>query len=100
MDYNEADTQVIIVEMPVSDGLYYFFDNGKTDYNRFVVNVRELANRYEVPFWQTEPLDSIPDDGWSDYSHLNVTGAEIFSTWLGQQVGKLDIPNNRDSPQP
>lgn len=90
MDYKDTGTQVIVVEMPVSDGLYYFFGNGKKDYQRFVDKVNELAKLHQVPFWRTEPLDSIPDDGWSDYSHLNVTGAEIFSTWLGEQVGQAE----------
>jgi hypothetical protein len=87
MEYNKKGTQVIVVEMPVSDGLYYFFGNGEADYNRYVARISELANQYQIPFLQTEPLDLIPDDGWSDYSHLNTTGAEGFSLWLGQQVG-------------
>jgi hypothetical protein len=91
MEYNTPQTQVIIVEMPVSDGLYYFFDNGETDYNRFVARVGELASLHQVPFWRTEALDLIPDQGWADYSHLNVTGAERFSVWLGQQVGIAEI---------
>lgn len=90
MDYNRSKTQVILVEMPVSDGLYYFFGNGESDYNRFIAPVSELANLHQVPFWRTEPLDSIPDDGWSDYSHLNTKGAQIFSTWLGEQVGEAE----------
>jgi hypothetical protein len=90
MDYNRSGTQVIIVEMPVSDGLYYFFGKGETDYNRFIASVSELADLHQVPFWRTEPLDSIPDDGWSDYSHLNITGAKIFSAWLGGQVGEAE----------
>ena len=90
MDYNRSETQVIIVEMPVSDGLYYFFGNGEADYYRFVARVSELASLHQVPFWRTEPLDSIPDHGWSDYSHLNTTGAEIFSAWLGGQVGEAE----------
>lgn len=87
MDQNRLGTEVIVVEMPVSDGLYYFFGNSETDYNRFVARVDELARLHQVPFWQTEPLDMIPDDGWSDYSHMNITGAKIFSTWLGRQLG-------------
>lgn len=83
-------TQVIVVEMPVSDGLYYFFGNGEKDYDRYISNVSELANQQHVPFWRTEPLDFIPDIGWMDYSHLNTTGAEIFSTWLGQQLGNAE----------
>ena len=90
MDYNESGIPVILVEMPVSDGLYHFFGNHESDYNRFLTRVGELATLHHVPFWQTEPLDFIPDNGWVDYSHLNKTGAEIFSTWLGQQVGTAE----------
>ena len=85
--HSGSKTQVIIVEMPVSNGLYYFFENGESDYNRFIVQVNKMAGMQQVPFWRTEPLDMIPDDGWSDYSHLNTTGAEIFSIWLGRQIG-------------
>lgn len=91
MEFNTPETQVIIVEMPVSDGLYYFFGNGERDYNRFVARVGELASLHQVPFWRTEPLDSIPDEGWADYVHMNITGAQIFSGWLGQQVGTAEV---------
>jgi len=100
MEYSKSGTQVIVVEMPVSDGLYYFFGNGEADYEMYVNRVSELADLHHVPFWRTEPLDSIPDNGWSDYSHLNVTGAEIFSTWLGEQVGMLEIQKGAASVQP
>jgi hypothetical protein len=33
----------------------------------------------------------IPDDGWVDYSHLNVDGADVFSAWLGGQIGEMVI---------
>lgn len=88
LDYNGQMTQIIVVEMPVSDGLYYFFGNGSADYDRFLDRATKTIMLYDVPFWRTEPLDSIPDNGWADYSHLNTTGAKIFSTWLGQQVGR------------
>jgi hypothetical protein len=90
MNYNGSETQVIVVEMPVSDGLYYFFGNGEADYNIFISRISDLAELHQVPFWRSEPLDSIPDNGWMDYSHLNVTGAEIFSRWLGEQVARLE----------
>jgi hypothetical protein len=90
MEYNESGIPVILVEMPVSNGLYYFFGNRESDYNRFVTRVSEMATLHHVPFWRTKPMDLIPDNGWVDYSHLNKTGAEIFSTWLGQQVGRTE----------
>ena len=100
MGYNGTATNVIVVEMPVSDGLYYFFGNSQADYNRYVTGVGQLAAQFQIPFWQTEPLDSIPDNGWMDYSHLNTTGAKIFSTWLGQQVGELERQGNTQTPLP
>jgi len=100
LDFNESGTQIIVVEMPVADGLYYFFGNRESDYNRFLTRVGELASIYQVPFWQTEPLDFIPDNGWLDYSHLNRTGAEIFSTWLGQHVGTAEYQGNIKTSQP
>lgn len=92
MRYSGSETQVIVVEMPVTDGLYYFFGNGEADYAQYISGVGNLAAQHQIPFWQTEPLDSIPDHAWSDYSHLNVTGAEIISAWLGTQVANVDLP--------
>lgn len=100
LEYNGSDTQVVVVEMPVSDGLYYFFGNGKEDYHKFTARVNELSSLHQVPFWSTEPLDSIPDHGWMDYSHLNTTGAEVFSKWLGQQVGELEKQESFETSQP
>lgn len=90
MRHKGSDTQVIIVEMPIADGLYYFFGNGETDYQRFIDQVTKLSEEQGVNFWQTEPLDLIPDDGWVDYTHINTKGAKLFSTWLGEQVARAE----------
>lgn len=100
LDHEKSGTRVIVVEMPVSDGLYYFFDNGEADYNRFIARMDELTARYQVPFLRTEPLDFIPDDGWSDYSHLNIAGAQIFSDWLGRQVAVINETGSAGLSQP
>lgn len=90
LKFDGPGSNVILVEMPVADGLYYFFGNREADYDRFLRQVSGLAALHGIPFWQTEPLDFIPDAGWADYSHLNKTGTEIFSTWLGQQVARME----------
>ena len=100
LEYDQSGTPVILVEMPVADGLYYFFGNGASDYKKFLTRVDELATLHHVPFWQTEPLDFIPDNGWVDYSHLNKTGAVIFSTWLGQQVASAEHQGSIKALQP
>lgn len=100
MEYDEPGISMILLEMPVSDGLYYFFGNRESDYKEFVTRVGELATLHHVPFWQTEPLDFIPDNGWADYSHLNKMGAEVFSTWLGQQVARAEHQGSIKTFQP
>jgi hypothetical protein len=37
---------------------------------------------------QTSSKQQIPEAGWWDAAHMNAIGAEIFSKWLGEQVGK------------
>jgi hypothetical protein len=100
MEYHRAGTQVVIVEMSMADGLYYFFENGEMDYSRYIDRVNELASEHQVPFLRTEPLNLIPGDGWSDYIHLNPKGAHAFSTWLGKQVAALDGQVSADALQP
>lgn len=85
---NGPSTRVIVVEMPVPAGYFYFFENGKDDYDRFIKQIASLAEG-NVPFLQTTLLDPIPEDGWVDYSHLNRKGASVFSGWLGEKVGEI-----------
>ena len=88
--HENTGTEIVVVEMPMPDGLYSFFANGEADYDRFIAQVDELAGKYRVPFLRTEPLELIPDDGWFDYSHMNISGAEVFSDWLGRQIAGID----------
>jgi hypothetical protein len=88
---NKSDVQILVVEMPVSDGYYYFFGNGKDDQRQFVHAICTLAARYQVPFWQTGSMDLILDNEWADYGHVNRKGAEHFSSWLGSQVAQAEI---------
>jgi hypothetical protein len=90
---NKSDVQILVLEMPVSDGYYYFFGNGKNDQRQFVDAISTLAARYQVPFWQTGSMDLILDNEWADYGHVNRKGAEHFSSWLGSQVAQAEINN-------
>ena len=87
MQLNSPHTQVIVVEMPVSSAYLDFFQNPDADYNAFLTHVRQLADTYQIPFWTTTELDLVPDNGWYDFGHVNVVGADAFSAWLGHQIG-------------
>ena len=80
-------TQVIVVTMPVPATYFDFFDNPEVDYQRFLDAVGSQTAAYGVPLWTSTPKLQIPLEGWMDYSHLNAGGAQVFSTWFGQQVG-------------
>jgi hypothetical protein len=82
------DTTIVVMEMPVPDTYFYFFDNPANDYKRFINTLRTVTGNNNLLFLETTRLDLIPDDGWADYSHLNSKGAVIFSKWLGKQLGK------------
>lgn len=86
-ELNNEVQDVLIVVMPVHANLMGFFRNGKQDYARFVTKVEETVTPTGTPVWILNGQVKLPDDGWFDYSHLNLKGAGVLSDWLGTQVG-------------
>lgn len=82
-----TQTQLLMVEMPASYRMVTSVKGEREAYRDFVYQTRDLIARYDVPVITTIDLDLIPDSGWSDTFHLHQTGAELFSAWLGDQVG-------------
>lgn len=86
---SDKDLQVILVQMPVPPTYMHFFGEGEKDYERFMKLVEDSAQNGQTSFIKTVPAAPIPDQGWIDYGHLNASGAEFFSQWLGAQFGRL-----------
>jgi hypothetical protein len=82
---------VVVVEMPVPDTYFDFFDRPETDYAEFIGGVRAVTARNGVLFIESTRYHLIPDDGWMDYSHVNTRGATLFSEWLGRQIGRAAV---------
>lgn len=84
-----AETQVMIVEMPVHRRYYQFFPSGLEDYNRFASFIESTAAGTEVLILRPADVELIPEDGWLDeVSHMNGIGAARFSRWLAEQIGQ------------
>jgi hypothetical protein len=83
-----SGTTIVVVEMPVPEMYFHFFDDPSVDYARFIEVLRSVTADYHALLLETTSLDLIPNDGWMDYSHVNRKGAMIFSTWLGEQLGQ------------
>ena len=91
---------VVVVEMPVPDTYFDFFDYPSHDYNEFIKVLKTTTADHHVLFLETTRLRLIPDDGWMDYSHVNRKGATLFSEWLGQQLGKESVDGSLSRLQP
>jgi hypothetical protein len=87
LSLNGPNTTVIVVEMPVPETYFTFFGDPTNDYAQFTETLQAAAQEHGVLYFETTHLNLIPDDAWVDYSHVNIRGAEIFSQWLGSQLG-------------
>lgn len=88
---NNSSTQVVILEMPVPDTFFNYFDNGKQDYNLFINGVKDKVAGTPVPFFITSDLQPIPYNLWHNYNHLTEEGALVFSVWLGEKFGQAAL---------
>jgi hypothetical protein len=88
-EFSNHNIQVIFFETPVLDQYYDYFSNGEEDFENFAEVVSKVSEDYEIPFIRTKQQTFIPVEGWWNENHLNLTGADALSWWLGEQVGLL-----------
>jgi hypothetical protein len=80
--------EVIMVEMPVSP---YVIDLSPKIAERraeFIRAIDAISGQQPIIFWQTQGLSELTAESWSDHNHLNQSGAETFSRWLGAQLSQ------------
>ena len=97
LEIDQSQTSLLLVEMPIPEGMYSLFGAGVEDYEEFLGFVSEKTAASNIPLITTNRRGLIPEDGWADYSHLNSGGAQRFSFWLGEQVAGLFPENQGDS---
>ncbi|MEK6222533.1 MAG: hypothetical protein N2D54_09840, partial [Chloroflexota bacterium] len=110
MNLQEKGTQVLIVEMPHHSSYVSFlddFNNPKPEgeavrdfVKRIYEMIEEMAKENGVYFWPTSDQSLIPQDGWSDRSHLNIIGSEALSGWLAEQIILMMENGYIESPSP
>ncbi len=84
--HQPPQTQVVLVELPLHPSVIgAYFD--PADYAAFNDRIVASAAAAGVLYWPTTSRAMIPDAGWYNLYHLNPTGAEQFSRWLGEQLG-------------
>lgn len=82
--------EILALEMPVSQEFIQAFDRNRSGvtYQQALDVIARIAGKCNVPFWLTTPRQIVPAEVWIDTHHLKLSGAEIFSRWLGGQVGE------------
>ncbi|MCM1124543.1 MAG: SGNH/GDSL hydrolase family protein [Eubacterium sp.] len=70
------------------------------NYDNYINEVREIAEEYEIPFYdfnlaKKEYLPLWNDDHYKDLNHLNAAGAEVFTSFLGQVIQQEDSENEK-----
>jgi hypothetical protein len=96
----DSGVTIVVVEMPVPGMYFHFFDNPGVDYAQFLEVLRSVTADYHALLLETKSRDLIPNDGWMDYAHVNRKGAILFSTWLGEQLGRRFFDEKLPSTQP
>jgi hypothetical protein len=81
-------SQMVVVIMPVHKNFFQFFENGENDYIHFVEEVEKGVTTPEVPVVKVNGLSMDNKDLWWDYSHMTSAGADLFSQWIGQYLGR------------
>jgi hypothetical protein len=83
---NSGQTRVVVIEMPVPETTLSFLGGGEADYRLFMDTIQAETSSQGVPFWPTMNASLIPDTGWINATHMNQSGATIFSAWLAAQL--------------
>jgi len=109
-DSQTEGAKVLVAEMMYHPALLDLKDNsGKKRIDsekvlafRKMINdvILGIAQKHNVSFLEFDPHLAVSNRGWYDLYHLNRTGAEIFSNWLGkmavQEVGPLPPPSTTE----
>jgi hypothetical protein len=98
LEQKNYGTAIVVVEMPVPDTYFHFFNDPVTDYKAFRDTITSVTSNSHVLLIETTQHNIIPDDGWADYSHTNRKGASLFSEWLGQELGKAYFEGKISAP--
>jgi len=85
-----AQTQVILLEMPIHPTYLDYVANGTRLYEEWIGYIATQSALYDAPFIQapTAVLLAAPTY-WNDRSHLNIEGSTVFSTWLGDELAPM-----------
>jgi hypothetical protein len=98
LEVSHPQLTILAVEMPFHPSFSLVFPDGDTQQQHIRQElVRQFAMR-GLPYWTVDTQPPIPATGWRDRNHLNLEGAEVISTWLGQRLAQAITDGEIPSP--
>ena len=83
----KEDVQILFIEMPIRYDRYKSSVYNFNDEHIFKKETTQLLSKSSSAIWFTQDLNLVPINDWHESEHMNSTGAEIFSAWIGNQLG-------------
>jgi hypothetical protein len=83
-----SQTKIVLVDIPVHSDLLTLHERGVDVNRKIAAYIKKRAGQKGVLFLSANRFGFIPEKGYKDLSHMNTTGAKIFSRWLGRQIAK------------
>jgi hypothetical protein len=77
---------LVVLEMPVPPSAIALLPRKDQDYAEFSTLLEQDVRSTGTQYWPTRDLNWMPLDVWQSTFHLNNTGAQIFSTWVGERL--------------
>jgi len=93
-------TQIMVIEAPAHQRLRRWRQHASGFSTAALGALRQATREQHVMFRRVPASRVIPADGWADFAHPNVGGAERFSEWLGARVGTAVQAGRLKEPSP
>ena len=90
--------QVLLVALPTHPVLRKEVDGAAESVPALVGRVRAQAGQDGAPFWDAMETGVVPDEDWTDVVHMHLSGAALFSDWLGARVGRAVVQGELADP--
>jgi hypothetical protein len=84
----KENTQILFIEMPLRTSTFKAVPHAGGYRRVFEDGINSVLQNSGSQMWLTQDLNIVPESGWYESNHMNVDGAETFSTWVGEQLGQ------------
>jgi hypothetical protein len=84
---HSREIELVVVDMPTHPTFWTYYGRGEADHWETIEEIKKRCKQWGVLFISGDSPLFRPDRLWRQTNHMNALGAELYSRWLGGQVG-------------